>query len=53
MHRILASLAFLTLCAFLIIFFWRVPRVDLGILFLVTLAMAAYDFLFYHHTDRS
>lgn len=52
MHRTLALLAFLTLVAFLVIFLWRVPRVDLGILFFITLAMAAYDFVFHHHTDR-
>lgn len=51
-NRILALLAFLTLGAFLAVFFWRVPRVDLGILFAVTLAMTAYDFLFHHNSDR-
>lgn len=50
-HRILALLAFLLLAAFLLIFFWHVPRVDLGILFAITLAMAAYDFLFRSHSD--
>ena len=52
MHRILATLAFLTLCAFLFIFLWRVPRLDLGILFAITLLMAGYDFVAYHHTYR-
>jgi len=52
-NRILALLAFLTLCAFLGVFLWRVPRVDLTILFAITLGMTAYDFLFHSHRDHS
>ncbi|MBP1853520.1 hypothetical protein [Rhizobium halophytocola] len=48
MNRVLALLAFLVLAVFLGLLFWRVPRVDLGIFFVATLAAAAYDLLIYH-----
>jgi hypothetical protein len=45
--RLLAILAFLLLCGFLGVFLWRVPRLDLAVLFGITVAMAGYDFFFY------
>ena len=42
--RRLASLAFLVLAAFLGILVWKVPRLDLGAVVLITLAFVFYDF---------
>jgi hypothetical protein len=50
--RILVTAAFLLLVAFLGVFLWRVPRVDLTIVFLITLVMAGYDLFFYSRNDR-
>lgn len=41
--RILALLAFIVLCAFLVILLWHVPRLDLGAVVLLTLGLAGYD----------
>lgn len=42
-NRIIATLAFAALCAFLGILFMRVGRADLGVVILITLALAACD----------
>jgi hypothetical protein len=42
-NRIIASLAFLVLAAFFGVLLYRVGRVDLGAVILVTLALAGYD----------
>lgn len=44
MNRLLALVAFLTLAGFLGILLWFVPRIDLGAVIVLTLAMAGYDF---------
>lgn len=43
--RLLALLAFCILVAFLAILVWYVPRLDLGLVVLVTLALVAYDLI--------
>jgi uncharacterized membrane protein len=43
--RILALAAYLTLAAFLGILVWNVPRLDLGVVVAVTLALAGFDFV--------
>ena len=45
--RILAAFAMLTLFCFLGILVWFVPRLDLGIVVLITLMMTFYDFFFH------
>ncbi len=42
--RIMAMLAFALLAGFLGILVWYVPRLDLGIVVAVTLALVAWDF---------
>jgi uncharacterized membrane protein YqjE len=46
LERILSFLALLTLCGFLGILFWKVPRLDLGVVIAITLVLAAIDLLF-------
>lgn len=43
MNLLLRLLAFLTLAGFLLILLWKVPRVDLGVLIAITIALAAWD----------
>jgi hypothetical protein len=50
--RILVTAAFMLLLGFLGVFLWKVPRVDLTIVFLVTVIMAGYDLFFYSRNDR-
>ena len=45
MNRILALIALATLAVFLGILIYEVPRLDLGIVIFITVALAAYDFL--------
>lgn len=47
MERILTIIAFLTLCGFLGVLIYKLPRLDLGIVVGITVAMAFYD-LFIH-----
>lgn len=44
MEKIIAIVAGLFMVGFLGILFWFVPRVDLGVLIVITIAMMAYDF---------
>lgn len=44
MNLALKLAAFLVLAAFLLVLVWKVPRLDLGALIAVTLALAARDF---------
>ncbi|MCC2613400.1 MULTISPECIES: hypothetical protein [Rhizobium/Agrobacterium group] len=50
--RLLQLIAFLILAGFVGVLFWRVPRVDLGFLFFITLAAAGYDFFLYNRRRR-
>ena len=43
-EMIFRLLAFATLCVFLGILLWHVPRIDLGAVILITIALAAWDF---------
>lgn len=45
LNRFVAILAFLTLAAFLGILLWKVPRLDLTIVIVVTLGLAAWDLI--------
>jgi len=42
--RLMALLAFLILAGFLAILIWFVPRLDLGAVVAITLALVAWDF---------
>jgi hypothetical protein len=42
--RLLAILAFALLALFLGVLIWYVPKLDLGVVCLATLALVAYDF---------
>ncbi len=44
MNRVLATVAFLTLAAFIGILVWNVPRLDLAMVSLFALGLAFYDF---------
>lgn len=44
MNRILSTLALICLIAFLGVFIYRVPRLDLGIVLGLTILMACFDF---------
>ncbi len=46
--RILSIFAFAVLFAFLGILFWFVPRMDLGIVLLLTVLFVGYDFFIYN-----
>ena len=48
--RVLEIFAFAVLFAFLAILLWFVPRLDLGVVVLITLAMTFYDF-FIHRSQ--
>jgi hypothetical protein len=50
--RILPIFAFAVLCGFLGILIWFVPRLDLGIVLLLTLLIVGYDF-FFHNQRRN
>jgi|LNFM01.1.fsa_nt_gb hypothetical protein len=50
LERGLSLLAFVTMCGFLAILVMRVPRLDLGLVVLVTLLLCGYD-LFFHRTN--
>lgn len=47
MERFLTIIAFLTLCGFLGVLIYKLPRLDLGIVIGIAVAMAFYD-LFIH-----
>jgi len=47
MERILTIIAFIILCGFLGVLIYKLPRLDLGIIVGLTVAMAFYD-LFIH-----
>ncbi len=46
LERILSFLALLMLCGFLGILLWNVPRLDLGVVIVLTLLLAGVDLLF-------
>ena len=50
--RILSILAFAVLCGFLGILIWFVPRLDLGIVVLLTLLFVAYDFFIHNRSQN-
>lgn len=52
-NKILAACAFAVITVFLGILLWRVPRLDLGIVITITVAMAFYDFFFYRRNNGS
>ncbi|MCY0147998.1 hypothetical protein OEG84_09815 [Hoeflea sp. G2-23] len=47
MERILTIIAFIVLCGFLGVLVFKLPRLDLGAIVAITVAMAFYD-LFIH-----
>jgi hypothetical protein len=49
----MSVVGFLVLVGFLGILLWKVPRLDLGGVILVTLLLAGYDFLFRRSGRRS
>lgn len=50
-NTILAACAFVVIAVFLGILLWRVPRLDLGIVVTITVAMVLYDFFFYRRKN--
>ena len=46
LERMLSFLALLTLCGFLGILVWKVPRLDLGVVIVLTLVLAGVDLLY-------
>jgi hypothetical protein len=50
--RILSIFAFAVLCGFLGILIWFVPRLDLGIVILLTLLIVGYDFFFHNQRQN-
>lgn len=45
MNKLMALLGFAVLTGFLGILLWFVPRVDLGAVIVITIALCGYDFL--------
>lgn len=52
LERILSVFGFLLLCVFLGVLIWKLQRVDLGAVLLVTVLLCGYD-LFLHHPATS
>lgn len=48
----LSILAYLVLVAFVGVLFWKLPRVDLGLVSALTLGLAAYDFFAPRRRER-
>lgn len=44
MNLVLKLAAFLVLTVFLMILLWKVPRLDLGAVIVITIVLAAWDF---------
>jgi hypothetical protein len=43
MNRVIPLLALAVMLAFFAVFLWRVPRLDLGAVIVITMALAIYD----------
>ena len=46
LERLLSFLALMFLCGFLGILLWKVPRLDLGVVIVLTLLLGSVDLLF-------
>ena len=44
MNRLLSTIALIGLIAFLGVYLWKVPRLDLGLVLVITILMACLDF---------